>query len=302
MTQAHIKYPKLMISALYCSTIVATCIMLAKAYGFFVTGSMAVFASLIDSLLDIFSSMVNLLAMKLALQPPDNKHRFGKDKIEDLAIFAQSIFFFASGLFTMFSSAQRLMTPRIIEKSEVGINVMLLSFALTAILITYQTIVIRKTKSRLVKADKLHYLVDFLCNGSVIASLYLSQRWAAIDGIFGILIACYIIWSAYGLFLQASKNLIDQEFNEEERHKIIKLLATYNDRVYAVHELKTRYAGSKPFIQCHLEMQGDMSLLDAHTISENISKELEELFPGAEVIIHQDPVGVDEEMKYREIL
>jgi ferrous-iron efflux pump FieF len=291
-----------MTSALYCSSIVAVCIMLAKVYGLFLTGSMAVLASLVDSLFDIFSSFINLFAMRLALQPPDDTHRFGKDKIEDLALFAQSMFFFASGLFTLVSSAHRLIEPRAVQMVNLGINAMVFSLVLTALLIVYQTIVIQKTKSRLVTADKLHYIVDFLSNGAVILSLYFSQRFVSIDAIFGVLIAFYIIWGSYGLFLQATRNLIDQEFNEKEKNKIIKLLTSYNRDVCAVHELKTRYAGSKPFIQFHLEMRRDMSLFEAHTISDNISHELEKLFPGAEITIHQDPAGIEEDAKYREVL
>ncbi|MES2215008.1 MAG: cation diffusion facilitator family transporter [Pseudomonadota bacterium] len=291
-----------MISALYCSSIVAICIMSAKIYGFFMTGSMSLLASLVDSSLDIFSSLINLLAMRLSMQPPDNKHRFGKDKVEDLAIFGQSIFFFASGLFTMVASARLLLEPRLVESSDVGIKVMVFSLICTALLIFYQTIVISKTQSRLVIADKLHYFVDFLTNGAVILSLHFSQSIPSIDAIFGILIAFYIIWSAYGLFLQASKNLIDQEFSEVEKNKIIKLLTSYNKDVFAVHELKTRYAGSKPFIQFHLEMRSDMSLLEAHAISDNITAELEKLFVGAEITIHQDPAGLEDNAQYREIL
>lgn len=240
--------------------------------------------------------------MRLSMQPPDNKHRFGKDKVEDLAIFGQSIFFFASGLFTMVASARLLLEPRLVESSDVGIKVMVFSLICTALLIFYQTIVISKTQSRLVIADKLHYFVDFLTNGAVILSLHFSQSIPSIDAIFGILIAFYIIWSAYGLFLQASKNLIDQEFSEVEKNKIIKLLTSYNKDVFAVHELKTRYAGSKPFIQFHLEMRSDMSLLEAHAISDNITAELEKLFVGAEITIHQDPAGLEDNAQYREIL
>jgi divalent metal cation (Fe/Co/Zn/Cd) transporter len=130
----------------------------------------------------------------------------------------------------------------------------------------------------------------------------LSKKWLFIDAILGIFIALYIIYSAYGLFIQATKNLIDEEFDDEQKSKILAILTSYDQDIFGVHELKTRYAGSKPFIQFHMEMNGNITLLKAHEISENIATEIEKQFPGAEVTIHQDPVGVETDVKYREVL
>jgi len=302
MHHVHLVDHNLTKSALYCSTSIASCILLVKIYGFWVTDSMTLLASVIDSMLDIFSSLINLIAVILAIAPPDNNHRFGKNKIEDLAIFAQSIFFFALGAYMIFSAMQRFITPQIVSSLDTGINVMIISMMLTAVLLVYQSYVLRKTKSRIVTADKLHYFGDFLSNAVAIISLYLSAKWYIVDAICSIFIAIYIIVSAYKLFIQAVRNLIDHEFSKEDKSKILQVLARYSHDVYGVHELKTRYAGNKPFIQFHLEMPGDMSLLDAHKISDNITAELEALFIGAEVIIHQDPAGVEMEVKYREVL
>lgn len=302
MSQKHIHHPELMQRAQYLSITVALSILVAKCYGWAASDSVSIFASLIDSLLDASASAINLVAMRMALAPPDHDHRFGHDKIEDLAIFAQSIFFFASGLFTMFVAVKRFVDPQHVESLDTAMGVMVFAMILTVFLVSYQTYVINKTQSRIVAADKLHYVVDFLSNFAVVFSIYLSSKWIMIDSICGVLIAIYIIHSSYELFTQASKNLIDQEFSNEERGKILAILAGFSKDVLGVHELKTRHAGRKPFIQFHVEMKKDISLMEAHEISDRIIAAIEEVFQGAEVIVHQDPFGYETDVNYREVI
>ncbi len=302
MAQNHIRNPNLMKSAPYYSTFVAVAILCAKIYGWFMTDSVSILASLIDSMLDISASVINIIAMHLALSPPDNEHRFGHDKIEDLAIFSQSLFFVASGLFALYVSGVRFFLPHTITDTAAGVNVMIFSIALTCFLVVYQSFVIKNTGSRLVMVDKLHYLMDLFTNLAVLISIYLSSYFIAIDAILGILIAAYIIYNSYHMFRKALKNLIDEEFGAEDKNKIFATIEKYKDQIHAIHDLKTRYAGSKPFIQFHVELDADMTLRDAHVITDKIMYELEDIFPGAEVLIHSDPFGLEENEPYRRVI
>lgn len=283
------------------SVFVAIIISAIKLYSWFYTDSASIMASLMDSLLDLSTSIINYIALRAALIPPDHNHRFGHNKIEDLAVFGQSIGFFASGLFTFYNSAHHVVNPHPIEHIGIGIWAMIISSILTIFLVAYQTFVIRQTKSSIVEADRLHYFTDLLTNLLVIFSLYFSKKYAILDSILGILIACYIIKSSYGLFVRATKNLIDEEMNDREREKIIAIISESKE-VLGVHELKTRYAGTKAFIQFHLELDGDMSLFDAHTIADRIMDHILKEFPGAEITIHQDPAGLEHDTPYREEL
>lgn len=284
-------------SYLSCST--AIVILLIKIYGWLLTDSQSMLASLIDSLLDISSSFINLIAIRYALQPPDHHHRFGHEKIQDLAIFSQSIFFLASGLFTFFSSTKALFTKTVIGNLSAGTNAMWVCVVLTFLLVSYQNYVIKKTNSEMIRVDKLHYFSDLLTNVAVIISIKLTIYCWFVDSLFGMAIAIYIIYNSYILFKKAFKNLVDEELPEEDRKKIISIISLFKD-IKGIHELKTRYAANKAFIQCHLEMEGDMSLHSAHSISEEIVIALLLEFPGGEIIIHQDPFGVEETVNYRE--
>ena len=282
-------------SASYASVVIAGIILIIKIYGWVATESQSLLASLIDSFLDISSSLINLIAVTVALMPPDDNHRFGHDKFQDLAIFSQSIFFFASCLFMLFSSGRALYLGDAPENPEVGANAMYICIFLTFVLVCYQSYVVKQTGSKIIAADKLHYFSDFLTNVVVVVSLYLSSSMWYIDAIAGIGIAIYIMHASYVLFRDAIRNLSDEEFSPEERKKIISIVREFSE-AKGLHELKTRSAGSKPFIQFHLELDGSLSLNKAHEISDRIADRLMKEYPRAEIIIHQDPAGLEGEM------
>jgi len=294
-----LKNDDLIKSASYASVVIACIIMVVKSYGWVATESQSMLASLIDSLLDISSSFINLVAVRISLRPPDNKHRFGHDKFQDLAIFSQSIFFFASCLFTLFSSSKALYLEQAPGNVEFGANIMYICIALTFILVVYQTYVVKRTFSKIVAADKLHYFSDFLTNIAVVVSLYLSGDFWYVDALAGIAISLYIMRASYILFREAIKSLSDEELEPENHEKILQIVRKFPE-AKGLHELKTRLAGNKPFIQFHLEMDGNLSLFEAHEISDKIAAELMKNFSGAEIIIHQDPDGLEQEVNYIE--
>ncbi len=286
-------------NASYASVATGLMIFAIKALGWIKSDSASLFASLVDSLLDITSSFLSMIAVHIALSPADDNHRFGHNKVQDLAIFAQAIFFISSGAFTLFVVGKRLWNHDHISNYESGIWAMLICTILTMFLLSYQTYVINKTNSEIVKADKIHYFSDFASNISVIISIFTSKYLAFADAIFGILIALYIIFSSTKLFRSSLKNLLDEEFSKEDKEKILNVLRN-NAEILGVHDLKTRKAGDKAFIQFHIDLDPTISLISAHNISEKISEELTAIFLNCEVIIHQDPIGYDDDVQYRE--
>lgn len=288
-------------SAFYFSIIVALITLGAKTYGWFITDSQSILASLIDSAIDISCSLINLIVLTIASRPPDNNHRFGREKFQDLAIFSQSIFFLASGIFIMFSSVKSILYKSNPIEYNHGLNIMYLCILVTICLICYQAYVIRVTGSELIKADRIHYASDLLTNFAVVVSLGLSADYLMIDSLAGIVISFYILYSSYSLLKTAISKLVDKEFSSEDKQKILAIISNYPE-VKGVHELKTRLAADKPFIQFHLEIDGTMSLFAVHEISDNISKDILVEFPKGEIIIHQDPAGFETNVNYPEAL
>jgi len=285
-------------------TVVGVCtIIVAKLYGWYISESVTILASLTDSLLDICVSIMNLLAVHYALQPPDHEHRFGHGKAEDIAVFSQAAFFFLSGLFIIGKSIERIFNPndQIVSFSSEAVNILLFSIAITTIIVIFQRYVMKHSKSHIIEADSMHYLTDFLTNIGAIIGILITSYWNILmfDSLTAIAIAIYIIINSIRMFKRALNNLMDHELAEEDRQKIIEIIKSHKEAL-GFHDLKTRYAGVKPFIQFHLELDEDMPLKQAHDISHNIETAILNIIPNADIIIHQDPEGANEEVSYKD--
>jgi len=286
---------RLMRAATYASVAVAATLIAVKIVAWVVTDSVSLLSTLIDSLLDLAASLVNLLAVRHALTPPDREHRFGHGKAEPLAALGQSTFIAGSAIFLVIEAIHRLYNPQALEHGNVGIGVMIFAIVITFALTRFQAHVVRKTGSMAIKADSLHYLSDLLVNGAVIVAFILVTEfgWLHADPLIGLAIAAYILKCAWTIARGAYDMLMDRELPDAERTRIEEIVLGHPD-VVALHDLRTRASGPLTFIQVHLEMDGDMSLYKAHVISDSVEAQLREAFPGAEVIIHQDPHGIEE--------
>jgi ferrous-iron efflux pump FieF len=281
--------------ASYASVGAALLLIGAKVAAYLLTGSVALLSSMLDSLLDAGASMVNLFAIRQSLIPADREHRFGHGKAEPLAALGQAAFIAGSAAFLAFQAVERLVTPVTVAHGDVGIAVMVFSILATLVLVLFQRHVIRRTGSFAVRADSLHYVGDLFVNASVIVALLLAIWWGwnAADPLFAIGISAYISYTAWQIFRGALDMLMDRELPDGMRAKI-RAIALENPRVKSVHDLRTRAAGQAIFVQMHLEMDPDLPLRIAHEAADAVEVAVMTAFPGAEVIIHEDPAGVEE--------
>lgn len=281
--------------ATYASTSVAGTLIAAKLSAWFMTDSVSLLATLIDSCLDAAASMINLIAVRHALAPADKEHRFGHGKAEALAGLAQSMFIAGSAGFLLLEAFSRFFHPQLPQLPAVGIGVMILSIILTIGLLMFQKHVIDRTNSTAIRADALHYKTDLYVNGSVILALGLTFffGWAGFDALFAIGIGIYILISAWEIIQHATRDLMDHELSEEERQQIADVVLAQKD-VRGMHDLRTRKSGTTYFIQLHLELDDQLPLLRAHAIADAVEARLLKTFPCAEIIIHQDPASLAE--------
>lgn len=281
--------------ATYASVAVAFALISIKFVAYILTGSVALLSSLIDSVLDSLASVLNLIAVSHSLSPADKEHRFGHGKAEPLAGLGQATFIMGSSLFLIFEAINRFVNPRQIEHGNIGILVMLVSLVATIALVSYQRHVVKQTGSLAIQADSIHYLSDITLNVGVILALLISSYtgWTMADPIAAMIIAIYIVYSAWQIVRQSLDQLMDKELSDQDRQKI-KAIAVAHPDVISLHELRTRASGKDIFIQTHLEMDGELSLMQAHHIADEVEEKLQAAFPNADIIIHQDPAGPED--------
>lgn len=272
------------------SVITAVFLIVAKLAAWYVTGSVGLLASLVDSVMDSIASLINLFAIRYALQPADEEYRFGHGKAEPLAGLVQAAFIAGSAIFLIFHAIDRLRLAQPLEQVGIGVGVMILAIVMTLILLAIQRYVIRKTDSTAIRADSLHYATDLLTNVSILLALYLTTLgWSWADPVFAIAVAIYIFYSAIHIGQDSFQQLMDRELPEDILEKI-QATAMSHPEVTGTHELRTRQSGQTRFVQLHLELDEDMSLKQAHEIADEVEAEIKVFLPGAEVLIHQDPV------------
>ncbi|TCJ97834.1 ferrous-iron efflux pump FieF [Volucribacter psittacicida] len=289
MTQNYSHYVK---RASILAVITAIMLIIVKGIAWWLTDSVSMLASITDSLLDLVASLMNLVILRFALMPADHNHSFGHGKAESLASLAQSAFISGSAIFILLQGIQRLSSPQPLANSEIGIIVTLFSILVTLLLITYQAKVIKITDSPAIKADRLHYQTDLFMNIAILCSFALSfTGFIYIDGIVAIIIALYILLSAVKILIESTQLLLDVALPTQEIEQI-KQIALADKRVIGLHDIRTRRAGSVRFIQLHLELADELSLLEAHNITDHIEQQLAQAFGQADIMIHQEPTSV----------
>jgi len=289
-------HKRLLKLASYASVCVAATFIVAKAVAWIITDSVAVLSTLLDSFFDLFASFTTFVAIRHALVPADREHRFGHGKAEALAALAQAAFITGSALILLFQAGSRALNPTLVKSPEVGIVVTGIALFITAVLVIFQRWVVRRTGSIAISADSLHYIGDILMNAAVIVALFLNGwfGWLYADPLFGAGIALYIVYSAKNIAKDALDMLMDRELSDTDRQTIYSIALEHPDTVTA-HDLKTRQSGQTKFIQLHLEMKASLSLMEAHNITDDVERRILDAFPDSEVIIHQDPEGIEED-------
>lgn len=276
------------------AVIVALSLIGLKTYAWLATGSIALLGSLFDSVLDFSISFINFFVVRHALTPADDEHRFGHGKAEALAALAQALVISVSAILLIMQSVDRFFNPQPISHGVIGIVVIVIAIVATLGLVFFQRKVAKSTGSLAISADSAHYEADLYMNLAVILSLVLSiyADFALADPILGGVVALMLLMSAREILAKSSKQLMDHEANDETRGNIEAIIGAHPE-VRSFHDLRTRHSGTQLFIQAHIELDGEMSLFRAHEIAEEVEAALLMQYPGADVILHQDPEGYD---------
>lgn len=274
------------------SSFTATILIIVKLAIGIMSGSVAVLASAIDSVLDLIVSAFNYFAISKSEQPADKKFNYGKGKIEALAAVIEGTVITVSGVYIFYEAIRKAFNQKELEYLNASIIVMLISLALTIALVLFLNYVAKKTGSMVVKSDALHYKTDVLSNGAILVSLVLIQvtNFGLIDSIMGVVISIYIIHSAYEIIKDGVYILLDASLDEVIVEKIKNIILEEKE-ISDFHYLKTRKSGHTNFVDVHLVFSPGISLIKAHHAGDRIEDKIKDLIDDEEWVInaHLDP-------------
>ena len=258
------------------------------------SGSMAVMASAVDSLLDILMSGVNFMAIRHAEQPADQCHPFGHGKFETIATLFQAFVICGSGAWIIYESTTRLTNGEALTNLDQGIGVLAFSAVVSWFIACYLRKIAVQTDSTALEADSLHFRMDIYSNLGLMIGL-LMIRWFDIywlDPALSILVASYILHEALGLVKRGLNDVLDRQLPDDIQDKVHELITTQEGPLAGYHGLRTRRAGSLKMMDFHLEVCKEMTVEEAHNLADSLEKRIEKSIPGADVTIHIEPCRV----------
>lgn len=274
------------------STSVATLLVLMKMTVGILSGSVAVLASAIDSMLDLIVSIFNYFALHNSEKDPDENFHYGRSKIEPLAAVIEGTIISLSAVFILYESLVKIAHNKAMDYMQISIYVMIASLIITAFLVIFLNYVSKKTKNMVIRADALHYKTDLYSNAAVLFALvaihYTGEQ--LIDPILGVAISIYMIYSAYPIIKEGVLMLLDVALSKEDIQKIKDILDS-NSSITKYHYLQTRESGSHVFISVHAVFNVSISLYDAHLIADKVEAEIRDVFKDKKthILIHMDP-------------
>jgi len=284
--------------ATYVAVAVAIILVIIKLYAWLRTGSTSILASLLDSTVDVMASVIILYAVMIAQAPADKEHRFGHGKAEPLASLAQSAFIAGSAFYLILYAVGSLWAGHRVEQTLIGLWVMGLSLTLTIALVLFQHYVVRKTQSTAIQSDALHYFSDVLTTLLVMIGLIFSElNW--LDPILAMLIALWILRSAYLIGKESVNQLMDGEVDDQMRAEMMAIILA-TPKVQGFNDLRTYRAGPNCFVQFDLELDDQLTLFESHEISEQVVNRLKQRFSNLDVIVHQEPVSFRHDLTHHQ--
>jgi ferrous-iron efflux pump FieF len=255
------------------------------------TGSLAVLASAIDSLLDILMSSVNYLGIRQAEQPADTSHPFGHGKFETVATLVQSLLIAVSGGGIIFESIRRLLRGAELAHLGGGMAVLLLAAVVSWVLTRYLRRIARETDSSALQAEALHFSMDVYTNLALVVGLgavtFFDLPW--LDPVLSLLVGLYILYKAGQLIRHSMRDVLDEQLPETIRQEVEHLIRAHHEHLLDFHNLRTRRAGSQKIMDFHLTVCKHLSVAEAHAIADHLEKRIKQQIPGADVTIHIEP-------------
>ncbi|RUM63324.1 MAG: cation transporter [Sulfurimonas sp.] len=274
------------------STSVAGVLVVLKMSVAIFSGSIAILASAIDSMLDLLVSLFNYFALHNSEKNPDSQFQFGRSKIEPLAAVIEGAVILFSALFILYNALLKIVHPKEIAFMNESVIVMLLSFGITAFLVLFLRYVSKKTNNLVIRSDALHYETDLFSNGAVLFTLaaisYTGEQ--LIDPILGIAISLYMIYSAVPIIKDGVLMLLDAALPEKDINAIKEILEV-EPIIQTYHYLQTRESASHVFVSVHAVFNASISLYDAHLVSDKIEEKIKKYFgeKKSHILMHMDP-------------
>lgn len=275
------------------SIVVAVAVMGIKYAAYLKTGSVALYSDALESIVNVATAIVALVAIRISARPADRRHQFGHHKAEYFSAVVEGALIIVAATMILHEAWGALQTPRTLVEPNIGMAISAVAMALNAGWAAFLIVFGRRRRSLALVADGWHLVTDVVTTLGVLAGLALATitGWKLLDPLMAAAVALNILWTGWGLTKQSMSGLMDEAVDGEVSRQIREIISLNAQGALEAHDLRTRSAGRATFIEFHLVVPGAMTVADAHRICDRIEAAIGEQVDGAEVLIHVEPEG-----------
>ena len=276
---------------LFFSIAAALITMALKFAGYFITGSVGMFSDAAESIVNLLASIIALLALIVASRPPDSSHTYGHEKAEYFSSGAEGVLIVVAAIGIFYSATRRLLAPEPLVNIDTGLWFIGVAAAVNLLIAMFLLRAAQYFDSITLEADARHLLTDVFTSAGVIGGLLIVKftGWELLDPILAYVIGINILTTGFSLVRRSVRGLMDYRLPQSEIEQIEQVLNTFRDQLVAYHNLRTRKAGPKRFIEFHLLVPGKMSVQEAHDLCEKVEEQIHACLNQCEIIVHIEP-------------
>ncbi len=274
------------------SIVAAVATISLKAAAYFLTGSVGLLSDALESLINLLAALIAFLSLWYAARPVDATHTYGHEKIEFFSSGLEGGLIFVAALVIAWSAVERLLRGPAVQSLDLGLA---LSAAAALINLGVALLLLRvgrRHRSIVLEADGQHLMTDVWTSAGVVVGLGLARvtGWACLDPFLALLVAGNICWTAFSLIRRSFNGLMDHALPPEEQALVRRAIEAHLEPGTAFHALRTRQAGADRFVDFHLLVPGRCSVTQAHRLAMRIEQAVQAALPGAEVVVHIEPI------------
>ncbi|MDR0723799.1 MAG: cation diffusion facilitator family transporter [Endomicrobium sp.] len=271
---------------------------LAKLFVGLCIGSISIISEAAHSLVDLVASLIAYFAVKEASKPADKQHPYGYGKFENVSGTIEAILIFIAAIYIIYEAADKLLNPLKMQMPVAGVLVMFFSASVNFFISKKLFITAKKEHSIAIEADAWHLRTDVYTSLGVMSVLSIIAMFELflqginiywLDSVAAIFVATIIVKTAYKLIVKSSKDLFDVSLPEDEVKLIEETIEATNIGISGYHALKTRKAGNKRFVEFHILVNPQMSVLQSHEITRQMKYEISKRLENVTVTVHVEP-------------
>ena len=283
------------------SVFVGIAVLALKFVAYWLTGSVALYSDAMESIVNVASAFAAFIAARYASKPADQNHPYGHHKAEYLAAVLEGVMIVLAAVAIFYQAWEAFRTPRFLDQPTLGLAVNGVAGLINLVWARYLIVSGKRFRSPALDADGRHLMTDVWSSVGVIGGVAIAAwtGWLILDPLLAGVVALNVLWSGWGLVRQSVGGLMDEAPEPHIRDHIRSIISQRAEGALEAHDLRTRRAAQKTFIDFHLVVPGSMTVADSHEICDRIEEALRAEVPGSIITIHVEP---EEKAKHQGIV